>query len=70
MKTKKDLAEIPKNILSKLDIKPVRWIDEVVELALTEIPKPLAESDAVPESEAKAKKGSRAKKGSGTVRHH
>jgi ATP-dependent Lon protease len=30
----KDLAEIPKNIKDKLDIRPVKWIDEVLELAL------------------------------------
>jgi len=37
----KDLAEIPKNILRKLDIHPVSSIDEVLEIALVEIPKPL-----------------------------
>ena len=37
----KDLAEIPKNILRKLDIHPVKTIDEVLEIALVEIPKPL-----------------------------
>jgi ATP-dependent Lon protease len=30
----KDLAEIPKNILSKLDIRPVKWIDQVFEIAM------------------------------------
>jgi ATP-dependent Lon protease len=34
----KDLVEIPKNIKSKLDIRPVRWIDEVLEIALVEMP--------------------------------
>jgi hypothetical protein len=34
----KDLVEIPKNIKSRLDIRPVRWIDEVLEIALTEMP--------------------------------
>jgi ATP-dependent Lon protease len=37
----KDLAEIPKNIIRKLDIQPVSSIDEVLELALVEPPKPL-----------------------------
>lgn len=32
----KDLADIPDEILSKLTVKPVRWIDEVFEVALTE----------------------------------
>ncbi len=36
----KDLAEIPNNIKQTLDIKPVRWIDEVFELALQYMPTP------------------------------
>ncbi|WP_006786778.1 endopeptidase La [Thiorhodospira sibirica] len=34
----KDLAEIPKNIKGKLTIKPVRWIDQVLEIALVTMP--------------------------------
>ncbi len=34
----KDLAEIPERIKKDLDIKPVEWIDQVLELALTELP--------------------------------
>ncbi len=37
----KDLADIPKNILRKLDIHPVSTIGEVLEIALVEVPKPL-----------------------------
>ena len=37
----KDLAEIPRNILRKLDIHPVSTIDEVLEIALVKFPKPL-----------------------------
>ena len=40
---RKDLAEIPKNILSKLDIRPVKWIEEVLELALQHMPTPVAD---------------------------
>ena len=36
----KDLAEIPKNILSQLKIHPVKWVDEVLELALAKPPEP------------------------------
>ena len=36
----KDLAEIPKNIKDKLNIVPVKWIDEVFELALQQMPRP------------------------------
>lgn len=35
---KKDLAEISDEIKSDLTIKPVKWIDEVVEIALTRVP--------------------------------
>jgi len=31
----KDLKEIPRNITQGLDIQPVQWIDEVLEIALT-----------------------------------
>jgi ATP-dependent Lon protease len=37
----KDLADIPKVVLSKLEIHPVSTIDEVLSYALTEKPKPL-----------------------------
>lgn len=36
----KDLAEIPDNIKQNLDIKPVHWIDEVLEAALQYMPVP------------------------------
>ncbi len=39
---RKDLTEIPDNVKESLDVKPVRWIDEVLEVALVHSPKPLA----------------------------
>ena len=45
----KDLVEIPDNIKGNLKIKPVKWIDEVLEIALAARPVPLA---ATPESVA------------------
>lgn len=39
-----DLKEIPDNIQSALEIKPVKWIDEVLALALTRHPEPLTET--------------------------
>src|SRR6202034_2390481 len=42
----KDLAEIPDNIKEKLDIRPVKWIDEVLQVALTHMPTPLAAPSA------------------------
>ena len=47
----KDLVEIPDNIKNKLDIHPVKWIDQVLELALERKPEPLPES---PEAAASA----------------
>jgi ATP-dependent Lon protease len=37
----KDLVDIPDNIKNKLDIHPVRWIDQVLEYALERKPQPL-----------------------------
>jgi ATP-dependent Lon protease len=42
----KDLTEIPDNIKNKLDIHPVKWIDQVLELALERLPEPLTEEPA------------------------
>jgi ATP-dependent Lon protease len=38
----KDLVEIPDNIKGNLEIKPVKWIDEVLQIALTHQPQPAA----------------------------
>ena len=38
----KDLAEIPQNIKGNLEIKPVKWIDEVLQVALRHMPAPMA----------------------------
>jgi ATP-dependent Lon protease len=61
----KDLAEIPDNIKEKLDIRSVKWIDEVIQLALTHIPTPLVvpEEKPAPEivDEKPARKGVRPK---------
>jgi len=44
----KDLAEIPENIKNRLDIRPVKWIDEVLGYALERKPEPLPDTVAVP----------------------
>ncbi len=44
---KRDLEEIPENIRKDLEIRPVKWIDEVLELALVSKPQPLAGAIAV-----------------------
>ncbi|MBK9251814.1 MAG: endopeptidase La [Proteobacteria bacterium] len=42
----KDLVEIPANIKDKLDIKSVRWIDEVLQYALVRQPSPVVSAAA------------------------
>ena len=44
----KDLAEIPKDLKTKLDIRPVRWIDEVLGVALTQQPTPRVDEGETP----------------------
>lgn len=41
----RDLKEIPDNILADLDVKTVQWIDEVLEIALESMPKPLSDEE-------------------------
>ncbi len=41
----RDLKEIPANIKADLMIKPVQWIDEVLEIALQHMPKPLSDEE-------------------------
>ncbi|MEJ2592415.1 MAG: endopeptidase La, partial [Candidatus Thiodiazotropha sp.] len=43
----RDLVDIPKNIKQHLEIRPVRWIDEVLQIALKEMPSP-KEAKAAP----------------------
>jgi len=44
----KDLTEIPNNVKNGLDIKPVRWIDEVFTCALERLPEPLEDEADTP----------------------
>ena len=44
---KRDLKEIPENIKGDLEIKPVEWIDEVLEIALQRMPEPQVESSVI-----------------------
>ncbi|MBK6862505.1 MAG: endopeptidase La [Ideonella sp.] len=47
----KDLQEIPENVKNRLDIVPVKWIDQVLELALEAKPQPLPDDDTLPKVE-------------------
>lgn len=40
----KDLAEVPDTVKKGLEIRPVKWIDEVLNLALERMPDPIAET--------------------------
>ncbi len=40
----RELSEIPKNIKQNLDIRPVRWIDEVMAVALQKMPTPSSDN--------------------------
>ena len=46
----KDLQEIPENAKSHLEIVPVRWIDQVLEVALERSPQPLPEEETAPKA--------------------
>ncbi len=63
----KDLAEIPDNIKAKLAIIPVRWIDQVLEVALAHQPTPLPKGS---EAAAAASKAKEKEKKSSRVRAH
>ena len=41
----RDLKEIPDNIKADLEIHPVTWVDEVLELALQSMPNPLSDEE-------------------------
>jgi ATP-dependent Lon protease len=50
----RDLKEIPENIKEDLDIRPVKWIDEVLEIALETVPKPISDEEYLSNSDDKA----------------
>ena len=56
---KKDLTEIPEKITKELNIIPVRWIDQVFELALSRMPTSLPEDEGKLTSSVRGSKKSR-----------
>jgi len=67
----KDLAEIPDNIKEKLDIRSVKWIDEVLQVALTHMPVPLPVAEPKPpEAIAGEKRRRRPSRAKNQVRAH
>jgi ATP-dependent Lon protease len=73
LENERDLAEIPKNIKQNLGIRPVRWIDEVLDIALVERPEMKAaapeETPGQAPEERPAPKAAK-KKGTGARTHH
>jgi ATP-dependent Lon protease len=63
----KDLADIPKNIIANIKIIPVRWIDQVLEVALEHQPTPIEEPLVSTSEPSKAK--TKEKKSSGARAH-
>ena len=69
VENERDLEEIPKNIKDQLEIKPVKWIDEVLQVALQHMPEarlvtkaPSADDKLVPVKKKRVKQE--------RVRHH
>ncbi|MDM7323072.1 MAG: endopeptidase La [Gammaproteobacteria bacterium] len=67
---RKDLVEIPKNVQAKLDIRPVKWIDQVLDIALAEKPCPRDEGMVPPAaSDVPAGRRGRARKAEAPLPH-
>ncbi|WP_420542290.1 S16 family serine protease [Sedimenticola selenatireducens] len=67
----RDLVEIPKNIKQNLEILPVRWGEQALEIALVHMPTPLQEqSDIAEVAKSKPRTAKKSvKKGGGLTRH-
>jgi ATP-dependent Lon protease len=50
----KDLPDIPESVKNSLEIVPVKWIDQVLELALESMPQPLPDDEVAKPEEAAA----------------
>ena len=66
---RKDLADIPANVTDALVIKPVKWIDEVLDIALVSSPLPVAETAAARGDETTSATPAEAPQVPGVVRH-
>lgn len=51
----KDLQDIPENVKDHLEIVPVKWIDQVLDIALESAPQALAEEEVAPKVEETVK---------------
>ncbi len=66
----RDLVEIPKNIKKDLDIRPVRWIDEVLAIALAHTPEQKAPAEEPSVTDAKGVKAEVADEKKGDLTTH
>ena len=71
----KDLVEIPDNVKGSLNIKPVKWVDQVLEHALVRQPVPLPDaakgaSAGAPAKSAFSTPAKRVRRGRRGVRAH
>ena len=65
----RDLKEIPDNIKADLDIRPVKWIDDVLEIALQCMPEPLSDEEFAA-SDQKVAKTQEAGESAGRISTH
>ena len=63
----RDLVDIPKNIKQNLDIRPVQWIDQVLDIALAGTPTPREQGEAQSKSKSAEKN---AESDNDALRHH
>ena len=66
----KDLADIPQNIKDSLEIKPVKWIDEVLQVALKHMPAPVTAAGGTSRANDKPRARRIGKRAPKTVRAH
>ena len=56
----KDLQDIPENVKNHLEIVPVKWIDQVLEIALDSAPQPLPDEEVAAQGRAPSREQRRA----------
>lgn len=58
---RRDLTEIPDNVKEEMEIIPVKWIDEVLQVALQHLPEPLPGTPAMQKLSDRESKGNQSK---------
>ena len=65
----KDLTEIPDNVKNRLEILPVKWVDQVLERALERQPVPLPALDGAPVAPLPAPEAEKTAPGAPAIKH-